>query len=137
MCQIFVELERASLTRTLAKLMEAQGKLKEAARVLQEVQVETLGKMEKIDKIDYILEQIRLCLDSQDFLRANILSRKINTTALQAKDCQVWQAITGLVLVVVVVVAINTELDTDYHMTRIIVGVEIAFLHIDDSILCS
>ena len=83
-----MELERATLTRTLAKIMEAQGNLKDAARVLQEVQVETLGKMEKVDKIDYILEQIRLCLDSQDFLRANILSRKINTSVLQPSDCQ-------------------------------------------------
>lgn len=76
--KIFVELESAELTRRLAEIYEKTDKAKEAAKVLQEVQVETLSKMETKEKINYILEQVRLCIKSNDFIRAQILSRKIN-----------------------------------------------------------
>jgi 26S proteasome regulatory subunit N5 len=42
------------------------------------MQVETFGAMAKTEKIAFILEQVRLCLDRKDFVRAQILSRKIN-----------------------------------------------------------
>ncbi|KAL6563176.1 26S proteasome non-ATPase regulatory subunit 12 A [Orobanche hederae] len=41
-------------------------------------QVETFGAMAKTEKIAFILEQVRLCLDRQDYVRAQILSRKIS-----------------------------------------------------------
>lgn len=37
--QIYVEIERARLTRTLAKIKEDAGKITEAANILQELQV--------------------------------------------------------------------------------------------------
>jgi hypothetical protein len=37
--QIFVEIERARLTKQLAKLREEEGKIDEAAEILQEVAV--------------------------------------------------------------------------------------------------
>lgn len=39
MLQIFVEIERARLTKQLAKLKEEEGKVDEAAEILQEVAV--------------------------------------------------------------------------------------------------
>jgi hypothetical protein len=35
--------------------------------------------MEKREKIEFLLEQMRLCLFRNDFIRAQIISRKINT----------------------------------------------------------
>ena len=40
--QIYVEIERARLTRTLAKIKEDAGKITEAAEILQELQVRLL-----------------------------------------------------------------------------------------------
>lgn len=37
--QIFVEIERARLTRILAKIREDEGKISDAAKILQELQV--------------------------------------------------------------------------------------------------
>lgn len=79
--KIYVEIERARLTRHLARMKESDGKVSEAAEILQEVAVETFGAMHKTEKIAYILEQVRLCLDRQDFVRAQILSRKISPRA--------------------------------------------------------
>lgn len=41
--QIYVEIERARLTRKLAKIKEEEGKVKEAAEILQEVAVVCLN----------------------------------------------------------------------------------------------
>ncbi|KAL6549673.1 hypothetical protein OROHE_008404 [Orobanche hederae] len=46
-------------------------------------QVETFGAMAKTEKIAFILEQVRLCLDRQDYVRAQILSRKISSRVFE------------------------------------------------------
>jgi 26S proteasome regulatory subunit N5 len=74
---------------TLAKIQEDQGKLKEASETLQEVQVETYGAMEKKEKTEFILEQMRLCLATHDYVRAQIISRKINPKVLLEKGFEV------------------------------------------------
>ena len=77
--QIYVEVERARLTRMLSKIREDEGKIAEAAEILQELQVETFGSMDKREKTDFILEQMRLTLAKRDYTRTQIISRKINT----------------------------------------------------------
>jgi 26S proteasome regulatory subunit N5 len=67
--KIYVEIDRARLTRTLARAKEAGGDVDGAATLMQEVAVETFGAMAKTEKIDFVLEQVRLCLDKGDFVR--------------------------------------------------------------------
>ncbi|KAI9331888.1 PCI domain-containing protein [Obelidium mucronatum] len=76
--KIFVEVERARVTRILSKIREEEGKITEACDILQELQVETFGSMEKREKTEFILEQMRLCLAKKDFPRVQIASRKIS-----------------------------------------------------------
>lgn len=75
--KIFVELERARLTRTLSEMKVAKGDIEGAATIMQEVQVETFGGMESIEKFSFILEQVRLCLEKNDFVRGAIIAKKI------------------------------------------------------------
>ncbi|KAK4790947.1 hypothetical protein SAY86_031360 [Trapa natans] len=82
--KIYVEIERARLIKKLAKIKEGQGLISEAADLMQEVAVETFGAMAKTEKIAFILEQVRLCLDRQDYVRAQILSRKISPRVFDA-----------------------------------------------------
>ncbi|XP_074648032.1 26S proteasome non-ATPase regulatory subunit 12-like [Tubulanus polymorphus] len=77
--KIYVEIERARLTRTLAKIREDDNNIAEAASILQELQVETFGSMEKREKVEFILEQMRLCLAKKDYIRTQIISKKIST----------------------------------------------------------
>ena len=79
--KIYVEIERARLTKKLATIKEAQGNVEEAATVLIELQVETYGSMEKREKIEFLLEQMRYCLLKGDFIRTQIISRKISARA--------------------------------------------------------
>ena len=77
------------MTRTLAQIREDQGKLNEAATVLQELQVETYGSMEKKEKVEFILEQMRLCLAKKDYIRTQIISKKVSTKFFDEKDTHV------------------------------------------------
>ncbi|CAO3635502.1 unnamed protein product [Cunninghamella blakesleeana] len=84
--KIYVEVERARITRMLSKIKEDEGKINEAADILQELQVETFGSMEKREKTDFILEQMRLCLAKHDYIRTQIISKKINIKFFQEKE---------------------------------------------------
>jgi len=77
--KMYVEVERARLTRILAGMQEATGDVEAARKTMQDTVVETLGGMDKREKTDFILEQIRLCLEVKDFIRANIVAKKIQT----------------------------------------------------------
>ena len=46
-----MEVERARLTHILAQIKEEEGEVAEAANILQELQVETYGSMEKREKV--------------------------------------------------------------------------------------
>lgn len=77
--KIYVENERARLTMILSKIKENDGEVSEAANILQELQVETFGTMDRKEKIEFILEQMRLCLAKKDYIRVQIISKKIST----------------------------------------------------------
>ena len=61
----------------------------EAANILQELQVETYGSMEKREKVEYILEQMRLCLAKKDYIRTQIISKKISVKFFESDKEQV------------------------------------------------
>merc|ERR1719318_1793595 len=86
--KIYVENERARLTHRLAKIHEGGGKVEEAAKIMQELQVETYGSMEREEKVTLILEQMRLCLATKDYIRAQIISKKISTRFFENTEHQ-------------------------------------------------
>lgn len=86
--KIYVEAERARLTMQLSMLKEAAGDVAGAADTLQEEQVETYGAMNKREKTHFLLEQVRLCLEKQDFVRAHIIAKKVNTKQLDEVDLE-------------------------------------------------
>jgi len=83
--KIFVEVERARVTKILSDIKKEQGDLKGATDVLCELQVETFGSMERREKVEFILAQVDLCIQSKDWTQAGILSRKISTKYLARK----------------------------------------------------
>ena len=49
-------------------------------------QVETYGSMEKKEKVEFILEQMRLCLAKRDYIRTQIISKKVSLKFFDDKD---------------------------------------------------
>lgn len=71
--KIYLEVEFARLTKIVAMQFEAQGNFTEASKVLQEVQVETYGSMEKDEKLEFLLDQLRLLIEEKDHIRFYIV----------------------------------------------------------------
>lgn len=84
--KIYVENERARLTKILADIREADGDVLTAANIMEALQIETYGTMEKREKVEFILEQMRLCLAKQDLVRTQIMSKKISTKFFADKE---------------------------------------------------
>ncbi|TKR95813.1 hypothetical protein L596_009933 [Steinernema carpocapsae] len=84
--KIYVEVDRARLTRRLVKKLESEGKINEACDMLLELQVETYGSMQMKEKIEYLLDQMRLSVERKDFVRASIISKKISTRYFVADE---------------------------------------------------
>jgi len=76
--KIFLEVEYARCCIMLVKLNESDDKINEAAKILQDVQVETYGSMDKREKLEFILYQMKIMIKKKDYLRTLIVSRKIN-----------------------------------------------------------
>ncbi|GAM87098.1 hypothetical protein ANO11243_051190 [Dothideomycetidae sp. 11243] len=77
--KIFVEVERARVTRILSDMKKEKGDINAATDILCELQVETFGSMSRREKTEFILEQVALCIQKGDWTQAGILSRKIST----------------------------------------------------------
>lgn len=77
--KIFVEVERARVTLLLSKMLYTKGKVNEAANALQDLAVETFGSMDRREKAEFILEQMRLNYERNDLAKMAIVSKKINT----------------------------------------------------------
>lgn len=86
--KIFVEVERARVTKLLASIKESEGKIAEAAEILHDLQVETFGSMEKREKTEFILEQMRLCLANKDYTKVQLISKKISTKYFEQVENQ-------------------------------------------------
>lgn len=48
--------------------------------------METFGSMEKDEKVRFILEQMRLCLAKKDYIRTQIISKKISIKFFAAES---------------------------------------------------
>lgn len=82
--KIFVEIERAKVTKILSDiLLNEKNDLDKACEVLSELQVETYASMEIEDKIEFILDQMKLNNMKGDFQFSKILSRKILIRTLE------------------------------------------------------
>ncbi|XP_053988292.1 26S proteasome non-ATPase regulatory subunit 12 [Hylaeus anthracinus] len=91
--KIYVEVERARLTHRLAKIKEEDGDIAGAAAVMLELQVETYGSMSRLEKASLILEQMRLCLAKKDFMRTQIIAKKINVKFFKDDDDEETQTL--------------------------------------------
>nr|KAF6296694.1 proteasome 26S subunit, non-ATPase 12 [Myotis myotis] len=63
-------------------------RLIDTLRMVTEGKVETYGSMEKKERVEFILEQMRLCLAVKDYIRTQIISKKINTKFFQEENTE-------------------------------------------------
>lgn len=76
--RIFVELEYSVAVRRLTEIFLGKNDIEEAAKLIQDIQIETFGSLDRYYKVDYILFQLRILLKKGDYIRTLIVSNKIN-----------------------------------------------------------
>ena len=80
--KIFVEREYSEAIRKMTNIHLKNNKLDEAAKLIQDVQIEAFGSLENDYKVDYILFQMDVLLKKGDFIRTLIVSNKIKRNHL-------------------------------------------------------
>jgi len=60
--KMYVEAECARLHLQMAKILESKSDIENACKEIQDIHVETYGTLDKKEKAEFILEQIRLAL---------------------------------------------------------------------------
>jgi len=82
--KIFLEIERVKLTELKTQQLVAKGDHKEASKLMQSVQIETYGTIDKEKRLDFMLEQMKLLLKVDDFIRMAVVRNKIKEKLLRA-----------------------------------------------------
>ena len=80
--KIFVEYEYSQAIRKMTEIYIMNNQINEAAKLIQDVQIEAFGSLENEYKIDYILFQMQVLLEKGDFVRTLIVSNKIKRNHL-------------------------------------------------------
>jgi 26S proteasome regulatory subunit N5 len=86
--KMFLEKEYAQATKKQCEYLEEDGKAEEATKIIQEIQIETYGSLDTKEKVEFILYQMNLVLLRRDFVRCQILSRKISKRHLGEKGLE-------------------------------------------------
>jgi 26S proteasome regulatory subunit N5 len=73
-----LKVEYARCALLLVKHNETEDNVKAAAELLQDIQVETYGSMDKREKVEFILYQMRIMIKMNDQIRLHMVSKKIN-----------------------------------------------------------
>ena len=75
--KIFVEYEYSQAIRKMTEIHLMNNQVDEAAKLIQDVQIEAFGSLENKYKVDYILFQMQVLLQKGDYIRTLIVSNKI------------------------------------------------------------
>ena len=80
--KIFVEYEYSQAIRKMTEIHIMNNEKDEAAKLIQDVQIEAFGSLETEYKIEYILFQMQVLIDKGDYIRTLIVSNKIKRNHL-------------------------------------------------------
>lgn len=76
--KLYSEMERAKICKDLAAIMKADGNISEAISILDDMKIDTLTSLDKKDRIEIILQQMELLVESKEFVKCLIVAKKIN-----------------------------------------------------------
>ncbi|KAI8881666.1 PCI-domain-containing protein [Backusella circina FSU 941] len=113
--KIYVEVERARITRLLAKIREEEGKTTEAADILQELQVETFGSMDKREKdlkLRFYNLMIQHALHEEQYLNVHKFYKQVyDSESIQEEDAKWKEALQNAILYVILAPYDNEQSD--------------------------
>ncbi len=67
--KIFVEFEYSKAIRILTEIYLKSNQLEDATKLIQDIQIETFSSLDRVYKVEYILFQMKILLENNDFVR--------------------------------------------------------------------
>ena len=86
--KIFVEYEYSQAIRKMTEIYLMNNNVEEAAKLIQDVQIEAFGSLESDYKIEYILFQMQVLIEKGDYIRTLIVSNKIKRNHLDEEGVE-------------------------------------------------
>ena len=86
--RIFVEYEYSVGIRRLTEIHLKHGDIEAAAKLVQDIQIETFGSLDRAYKVEYILFQMRVLIQKGDYIRVLIVSNKVNRKHLSEEGLE-------------------------------------------------
>ena len=83
--KVFVDNQRAQIVKEFALYLEEKKKYEEASELLKSMHIETFVSLDKREKTEFLLVQLRIALKCNDYLQAQLLSNKINPNIIREK----------------------------------------------------
>lgn len=83
--KVFVDLERARIVKDYALFLESSNHLTEATELMQTMHIETFTSLDKKERIDFLIIQLRILLKCKDYVRSLIIANKVNLTTIQGE----------------------------------------------------
>ena len=99
--KIFVEYEYSQAIRKMTEIHLNNSKFEEAAKLIQDVQIEAFGSLEREYKVDYILFQMRILIAKGDYIRTLIVSNKIHRNHLNDEGFELLKIDFSLIILVI------------------------------------
>lgn len=77
----------------IVKTNETNENIDEAAKILQDVQVETYGSMDTREKLEFIMYQMKIMIKKKDMIRLLIVSRKLSKKSFVEENLEDLQIV--------------------------------------------
>lgn len=80
--KLYSEMERAKICKDLAAMMKEDGNVSRAISILDDLKIDTITSLNRKDRIEIILQQMELLVESKDYVKCLIVAKKINKQIL-------------------------------------------------------
>ena len=81
--KVFVDIQRAMIVKEYALYLEEKNRLEEAMELMKSMHIETFVSLDRKERMDFLLLQVRIALEYNDYLQAQLLSNKINRNTIK------------------------------------------------------
>ena len=86
--KLYAEIERAQLSKDLARIRKEDGELQEAINILEDLKVDTLSTVTKMERTEIILLIMELLVETKDHTKCLIMAKKISLKFFEQEDTE-------------------------------------------------
>lgn len=86
--KLYAEIERAQLSKDLARIKQEDGELREAIIILEDLKVDTLSVISKMERTEIIILIMELLVATKDYIKCLIMAKKISLKFFEQEDAE-------------------------------------------------